>query len=87
MQEFLDAVKLRFAKIDVKKSQIALIKKKEHDVDIHNEIKIITASQDVYNLWAELISSNSQGELIDPKSLQKFKNLKSWNPEKDGVMP
>ena len=54
--------------IDVKKSQIALIKKKEHDVDIHNEIKIITASQDVYNLWAELISSNSQGELIDPES-------------------
>jgi hypothetical protein len=77
VQEFLEAVKLRFAMIDVKKAQKALSSKKikEQDVNIHNEIKIITASDDVYNLWSEVISCQSQGELIDPESMQKFKDL------------
>lgn len=88
MQEFLEAVKLRFAMIDVKKAQKALSSKKikEQDVNIHNEIKIITASDDVYNLWSEVISCQSQGELIDPESMQKFKDLKNWSPDKDGVI-
>ena len=72
MQEFTDAVKLRFAMIDVKKSQRSVGSSKEKDVDIHNELKIITASKEVYDLWAELISSHAQRELIDPKILLKF---------------
>jgi hypothetical protein len=72
-------VKLRFGMIDVKKTQKALSAKniKEQDVDIHNEIKIITAADDVYNLWSELIASHSQGLLIDPESGLAFKELKS----------
>lgn len=73
--------------IDVQKHQGALKKNKEKGVDIHNELKIITASQDVYNLWAEFISSQSQGELTDPESLLKINQLDSWDQEKDGVIP
>jgi len=74
--------------IDVKKAQKPLNAKKVkiQEVNIHNEIKIITAFEDVYNLWSELISYQSQGELIDPDSLKRFKELKNWSPEKDGVM-
>lgn len=80
MQEFYDAVRLRFAMIDMKKIQKALTGKKikEQDLNIHNEIKIITASDDVYDLWSEVISCQSQGELIDPESLMPFKTLKNW---------
>lgn len=52
LHKFLDVVKLRFVVIDVKKTQKTLSGKKikEQEVDIHNEIKIITASDEVYNL-------------------------------------
>lgn len=81
-------MKLRFAMIDVKKTQKALSAKKikEQEVNIHNEIKIITASDDVYNLWSELISCQSQGELMDPETGLKNKDLKNWNAERDGVI-
>ena len=52
-------MKLRFAMIDVKKSQGALNKKKVEDISIHNEIKLITASTEVHRLWKEVISSQS----------------------------
>lgn len=72
--------------IDVKKNQRALKKGKEKDIDIRNEMKIITASKNVYELWSKLISSHSQGELTDPKPLLKFRQMKGWEQEKDGVM-
>jgi len=73
MHDFADVVKLRFSMIDVKKNQVSLKKGKEKDIDIHNEMKIITASKNVYELWSELISSHFQGELTDPETLLKFR--------------
>lgn len=51
MQEFLIAMKLQFAMIDVIKSKKDA-KKKDVDVmlDIHKEIKLITAPDDVFVL-------------------------------------
>lgn len=73
--------------IDVKKAQKALSGKKikEQDVNIYNKIMII-ASDDVYDLWSEVFSCQSQGKVIDLESLQKFKDLKNWTPDKDGVI-
>ena len=90
MQQFLDAVKQRFAAIDVKKTQSLLKKGKspEEALDIHNEIKIITSDDSTFSLWSEVISSHSQGELYDPETnpLKQFKMNKAWRPEKDGVL-
>jgi hypothetical protein len=82
----MEAMKLRFAMIDVKKSQGALNKKNVAAMSIRNEIKLITASDEVHGLWKEVISSNSQGLLIDPESLLPFKDSKNWDGEKDGVL-
>ena len=89
-QEFLDAIKYRFATIDVKKTQ-SLIKKgktPKEALDIHNEIKIITSDDSTFALWSEVIASYSQGKLYDPETnpLEQFKVNKSWRLEKDGVL-
>jgi len=42
--------------IEVKKNEGKISKNKEWKVDIYNELKIITASKDVYDLWSKLIS-------------------------------
>ena len=52
-------MKLRFSMIEVKKSQGALSKNKAADINITNEIKIITANDEVYELWKEVISRQS----------------------------
>jgi hypothetical protein len=89
-QEFLDAIKHRFAAIDIKKTQSLMKKGKtpEEALDIHNEIKIITSDDSTFALWSEVIASHSQGELIDPETnpLKKFKENKSWRPEKEGIL-
>ena len=89
IQEFVDAVKHRFAAIDVKKTQSLLKKGKtrEEALDIHNKIKIITSDDSTFAVWSEVIASHSQGELYDPKRnpLKQFKMNKSWKPKKDGV--
>ena len=63
MQEFVNAVQQRFALIDVKKNQRDTRKEtkkgKELVLDLHNEIKIITSSEEVFLLWSELISKYS----------------------------
>ena len=82
VQEFQNAMKLRFAMIDVTQSQKDA-KKSNADVllDIHNELKLITAPDDVFDLWSEVISSAGAGELIDPDTGLKFKAKTNWNPE------
>jgi len=46
--------------IDIKKHQSASKKnKKPMDIDIHNKMKLITVFEEVYDLWAEVISGNS----------------------------
>ncbi len=79
-------MKLRFAMINVQKSRGALSKKKVADISIHNEIQIITASNEVHGLQKEVISSQSQGLLIDPESLLPFKDTKNQDAEKDEVI-
>lgn len=37
-----------------------------------NELKIITAPKDVYNLWSEVINNFVHGELFDHDMLMKF---------------
>ena len=84
----MEAVKLHFALIKVQAAQKALSanRPKEQELAIHNELKIITSSEDIYKLWSELISAHSQGELMDPDSGKKFKELTSWNAERHGVI-
>lgn len=79
----MEAAKLRFALIDVKKTQKALAgsSSTKEKLNIQNELKIITAPDDVYSVWSELISAHSQGELIDPDSGKKMKELGKWKPE------
>jgi hypothetical protein len=88
-QEFLDAIKHRFAALDVKKTQSLMKRGKtpEEALDIYNEIKIITSDDSTFILWSEVIASHSQGELLDPETnpLKKFKENKTWRPEKEGV--
>ena len=79
-------MKLRFAMIEVKKSQGALSKSKTADINIHNEIKLIMSADDTFELWKEVISRQSQWLLIDPEYLKPFKDVKSWNPENDGLI-
>jgi hypothetical protein len=41
--------------------------------DEKNEVTIITASNELFDLWAEFITAYSNGELIDPDTGKKFK--------------
>ena len=86
IEEFFDSMKERFALIDVKKNQKSLSKKQIADINITNEIKIITASDEVHNLWKEVILSQMQGLLINPETLTMWKDSKGWDQEKDGVI-
>lgn len=63
-------------------------KAKEEALDIHNEIKIITSSDEIFKLWNKVIFNHSQDKLYDPKinSLQKFKENKSWILKNDRVL-
>ena len=72
--------------IDVKKNQKSLRKKQIADINITNKIKIITASDEVYNLWKEVISSQMQGLPINPETLTMWKDSKGWDQKRDGVI-
>ena len=72
--------------IDVKKNQDAASRNQHDKLDIHNEIRLITASDRVHNLWKEVISNHSEGLLIDPVTLQAMKDTKNWDRERDGVL-
>ena len=64
---------LRFAMIDVSKSlHFSQSKNAEEKLKLVNELKIITAPENVYNLWSEVISVVAHGELINPDTLEKF---------------
>jgi hypothetical protein len=39
---------------------------------VKNEVTIITASDELFDLWAEFITAHSNGELIDPDIGKKF---------------
>ena len=73
---------LRFAMIDVSKSlRFSQSKNAEEKLKLVNELKIITAPENVYNLWSEVISVAAHGELINPDTFQKFNQKENWKEE------
>ena len=90
MQEFLTAIQQRFSLIDIKKNQRETKKDskrgKEPLLDLHNKIKIITGSDEVFALWSELIAKYLQGKLLDPETCKKMKLNSRWVPQKDGIL-
>ena len=55
-------------------------------LDLHNKMKIITSSEEVFALWSELISKYLHGNLLDPKTCKKMKLNSKWIPQKDGIL-
>lgn len=81
-QAFEKAVYVRFSLIDVNKSlKIAKTKAKEEKLKLTNELKLITAPDEVYKLWSEVISAAAHGELMNPDTEKKFNAREDWNPE------
>ena len=68
--------------IDVNKNlRIAKTTKKEEKLKLTNELKLIIAPDDVYKLWAEVITATAFGELVNPGTGRKFNARDGWNPE------
>ena len=68
--------------IDVNKNlRIAKTTKKEEKLKLTNELKLITSPNDVYKLWAEVITVAAFGELVSPDTGRKFNAREGWNPE------
>ena len=68
--------------IDVNKNH-QLSKKKGADdkLKLTNELKIISAPDDVYGPCAELIVCASTGDLVDPDTCMKFNERNNWKQE------
>jgi hypothetical protein len=47
--------------------------------DVKNEVTIITASDKIFDLWAQFITSHSNGKLIDRDTLKKFNESKRFD--------
>ena len=47
--------------------------------DMKNELTIITASNKIFDFWAQFITLHSNGKLIDPKALKKFNESKRFD--------
>ena len=55
--------------------------KKEEKLKLTNKLKLITAPDDVYKLWAEVITTAAFGELVNLDKERKFNAQDGWNPE------
>ena len=68
--------------IDVNKNlRIAKTTKKEEKLKLTNKLKLITALDDVYKLWVEVITAAAFGELVSPNTERKFNARDGWNLE------
>ncbi|KAG0573035.1 hypothetical protein KC19_VG143100 [Ceratodon purpureus] len=88
---FVEAIRERFAMIDLAKHQ-ALVAKKggKNTISLTNELKIIKSSDETWDLWKEVIASAACGGLIDPDTKEPHKNFhekKGFVPDKDGTLP
>ena len=72
----------RFSMIDVVKS-LKMTKKKDKSerLKLLNELKLITAPEDIYRLWSDVITNAAHGELYNPDTNLKFNARPDWNPE------
>ena len=57
----------RFVNIEPDSRQLVMSK-----VDIKNELLIIIARDDLFQLWAEFATAHTVGELVDPDTKDKF---------------
>lgn len=73
MQAFAAAMVKRFVSINTN-TKDKIVKPS----DLRNELLIITAPEDVYELWSRFILSYGLGELIDPDTELPFKLMKDW---------
>ena len=81
-QVFERAMLKRFSLIEVNKSlKISKTKAKEEKLKLTNELRLITAPDNVYKLWSEVISVAAHGELFNPDTDKKFNAKQDWNPE------
>ena len=63
----------RFLLIEVNKSlKILKTKAKEEKLKLTNELQLITAPNNVYKLWSEVISAATHGELLNPDTDKMF---------------
>ena len=73
---------LQFSMIDVNKSLcISRTKGAEEKLKLMNELKIITAPEEIYNLWSEVLSRAAHGELYNPDTGSKFNEKENWKQE------
>ena len=73
---------LQFSMIDMNKSlRISRTKGAEEKLKLINELKIITAPEEIYNLWSEVISRAAHGELYNPDTGSKFNEKENWKQE------
>src|SRR5450759_456536 len=74
MQAFKEAIITRFRNIE-KGTRYEVTKLS----DVKNEVVIITASDEIFDLWAQFITAHSNGELIDPDTMKKFNEPKKFD--------
>ena len=79
------AIRAKFSMIDVVKLQHEM--KKNKKLVLTNEVKMITSSDETFDLWSEVISPATQGDLIDvgSKTKSKFKERIGFEADKDAV--
>ena len=72
----------RFSMIEVNKSlKISKTKAREEKLKLTNELRLITAPNEVYKLWSKVISAAAYGELLNPDTDNMFNARQDWNPE------
>jgi hypothetical protein len=74
MQAFKESIITRFRYIE-KGSQQDVTKLS----DVKNEVTIITAFDEIFDLWAQFITSHSNGELIDPDTFKMLNESKRFD--------
>jgi len=68
--------------IDVNKNlKLSKTKDKKEKLKLTNELKLITAPNDIYNLWKEVITTTAHKELFNPNTDKLFNARLDWNPE------
>ena len=81
-QPFEHAMYKHFSLVDVVKS-LKMTKKKDKSerLKLFNELKLITAPEDIYRLWSDVIMNAAYGELYNPDTNLKFNARHDWNPK------
>jgi len=75
LQSFSSAIVTKFSSIDLKKENTKTVQ------ELKGEIKLITATQETWNIWMRLFEAHNNGELVDVETENTFKSdTKSKHP-------